>query len=294
MTITREPLVIFHANCPDGYGSAWWLGQHLGNHQKWPAFYDKPAPDTTGRVVYMVDFCYKADELTRIADTCNSLLILDHHASQLAEVRSVMAIGMMTSIEQWRQEGWGGDEPRCGAVMDVSRSGVGLTAEYVAQRFGVSAPDWFANIEDRDLWHFKERRTQAVFAAVTARRYTESDWDQMGKLSASQLAAEGAGVEMYRQRLIEATLETAHRMEIAGYEVWAAASPYAICSDVAGELAKREPDMFGATYVTYSLDPLKLKLSLRSTEQGMDVSKIAQSIDPTGGGHVHAAGARLG
>lgn len=284
-----KPLIIFHADCPDGFGAAWWLGKALGEHDKHPGRYDEQPPDCSGREVWMVDFCYKTAELARVGDQCQTLTIFDHHASQVAEVDGACIRRHDSMFAYCDLAELGGLDKR-EAVFDLNHSGVGLADQYVKRWRGWKPPDWFANIEDRDLWHFKERRTQAVFAAVTARPYTDEAWDQMGDMLASDLAREGAGIEMYRQRLIEATLATAFQGVLDGHLVWMAAAPYAICSDVASELAQRDPALFAATFVQYGDGR---KYSLRSLEGGMDVSKVAQRLDPTGGGHVHAAGARV-
>lgn len=285
-----KPLIIYHANCPDGFGSAWWLGRALGEHDKHPGFYDQPPPDCTGRDVFMVDFCYKAAELRQIKAQSATLTIFDHHASQIAEVdaagiRRLHEMGTYSDLSEL-----GGLDP-CVAVFDLHHSGVGLVGRHVRRWRGWNPPDWFANIEDRDLWHFEEQRTKAVFAAVTSRPYTDEAWDEMLDMTASDLAREGAGIERYRQQLLAATLETAWQGQLGPFEaVWMAACPYAICSDVASELAKRDPTRFAATFVQYDRGR---KYSLRSTAEGLDVSEIAKRLDATGGGHPHAAGAMV-
>ena len=68
-------------------------------------------------------------------------------------------------------------------------------------------------------------------------------------------------------------------------EVWVANLPYTLCSEAGNILSKGEP--FGATFY---YDGEGVNWSLRSDDNGVDVSDIAKKFG--GGGHKHAAGFR--
>lgn len=273
-------VIVHHSNCPDGFGSAWLLAQHLdGPTTVIPATYGDPLPEISGDDdVFLVDYCYESDTLRTIAAAAHSLLILDHHQTALGCVDAA-GIPRFDSVGAWVLDGE--QTPPVMAIIDMDRSGVGLVMEYT----GGYVP-FLAHIEDRDLWRFNLPDTPAVFAAVTSRPYTVEAWDWMESLMLEDLIAEGNAIERYRTRLIADTVATAWIGRLpTGHDVWVAASPYAIGSDVAGELAKRDPEGFAAYFVHYGAS---IRFGLRSGPDGADVAAIAEGLG--GGGHRHAAG----
>lgn len=281
------PLVIHHAGCPDGFGAAWWLGRALGDHDKHEGRYGEAPPDVTGRDVWIVDFCYPTADLQAIAAVAKTVTVLDHHQTSHAYVAGLTGWDVCPTIAGLC------DLMELGAAqfvacVDEAHSGVGLVAEYVRRWRGEAAPEFLANIEDRDLWFFALAETPAVFAAVTSRPYTDAEWDDMASMPIDQLVAEGNAIQRYRDVLIEHCLDNATRIHLFGRDVWATACPYMVGSDVAGALAKRDPIAFAAYWIIH---PDHVQWGLRSTDEGMDVAELAQTFPP-GGGHKHAAGFR--
>jgi oligoribonuclease NrnB/cAMP/cGMP phosphodiesterase (DHH superfamily) len=252
-----RPLIIHHGDCPDGFGAAWWLGKAIEvDHDVVAAKYTDPADveACADRHVYIVDFCYPAEELDEIAGVCRTLTVLDHH--QTAETwLTESKLTVFSDVHHLCDVNeLGGDKAM--AVLDRERSGVGLVSTFVRRWRGWDAPEFLTHIQDRDLWRFDNVDTPAVFAAVTSRPYTVDAWDEMAAMTTESLV-----------------------------EVWCAASPYAIGSDVAGELAKRDPELFAAYFVQYGD---RRRFGLRSTPAGMDVAALAETCG--GGGHRHASG----
>lgn len=280
--MSAEPIIIFHAGCPDGWGAAWWLARALGgNPVMHEGRYGEPPPaDVADRDVFIVDFCYPSALLDEIVGVCRSLLVLDHHQTSVGCVDGssfVRPVTMLYAIDLGRRHPV--------AVLDMEHSGVGLVADYVAGRFGLEPPLWFENIEDRDLWRFALPDTAEVFAAVTSRPYTKEAWDEMERMLRIDLVAEGRAINRYREKLIESTVETAFETVLFDRRVWCAAAPYAIGSDVAGILAERDPEGFAAYFVEYGD---RRRFGLRSGPDGMDVAVLAETVG--GGGHRHASG----
>ncbi len=298
--MNQVPLIAYHAQCPDGFGSAWWLGKHLGPHEKVACYYDQPFPDCADRDVWSVDFCPKADQLLRVKEECQTLTIFDHHASQVAEVDAA-GIRRHDNMHAYSDLSELGGLGRCEAVMDMNHSGVGLVSAYVRRWRGIEPPAFLAYIEDRDLWRFEMVDTPFVFATVTSHPYADEAWDDLERTTMADVIGQGRGIERYRQKLISSIVQTAHLMVIGTEEVWVCASPYAVGSDVAHMLCLLDRSKsFAGYYVVNDFGgeigpdgherPTKLKFGLRSLSDGADVSVIAKSMDPTGGGHVHAAG----
>ena len=61
MTPPLKPLCIYHGNCADGFGATWAVRQYFGdgNVEFHAGLHGEAPPDTTGRHVVIVDFCYK-------------------------------------------------------------------------------------------------------------------------------------------------------------------------------------------------------------------------------------------
>lgn len=305
----NTPLIIHHGHCPDGFGAAWLLGKFLGDHEKYAASYgqDPPAELFEDRDVWIVDFCYPPDGLkTIIANTTEAVVILDHHQSAAGYVADCPGLAMFSSLEELKSESQRAG--RCVAIIDQIHSGVGIVGQWVAGEHGpfpLGQPAFLDNVQDRDLWRFRWAETPAVFAAVTSYPYTDEAWDKIAEKPFWELVREGEAIERYRQQLVQQCLDNAYQRDFLtplsdalceeihyhGWaDIWVANAPYAICSDVAGELAKRDPERFAATFFIDDDGP---KWSLRSTDVGMDVAEVAAKMQPgIGGGHKHAAGFR--
>lgn len=281
-----DPVIIHHAGCPDGFGAAWWLGCALGDHEKHEGRYGQAPPDCTGRDVWLVDFCYPADDLRAIALRAKSVTVLDHHQTSHGYLEGLAGWDYCTTIACFCDLMELG-AARCIAVVDETHSGVGLVADYVRRWRGTIAPQFLDSIEDRDLWRFELACTAEVFAAVTSRPYTDEAWDEMASMPYELLVAEGRAIERYRAVLVEHCLSNAARINLLGSTVWATAAPYMVGSDVAGALAKRDPFSFAAYWIIH---PDHVQWGLRSTDQGADVAALAEHLG--GGGHKHASGFR--
>ena len=82
----RATIVLYHANCPDGFGGAWAAWQRLGDAATYcPVSHGDPPPDVPADAnVVMVDFAYDRDIILAMRDWVASLVILDHHKSAQA------------------------------------------------------------------------------------------------------------------------------------------------------------------------------------------------------------------
>ncbi len=279
-------LIIHHANCPDGFGSAWVMNRHLGGYTEIVAAkYGDPLPDNVdGRSVVIVDFCYQTPQLVELCERADNVVILDHHKSALEYVVDT-PFALYTSVNDYMEAS---EYDRFLAILDMEHSGIGIVLEWCTP---MVVPGWLYHLEDRDLWRFQFPETSAVFAAITSYPQTLDMWDGLARRSTSELAVEGQAIERYRRNLINQTLETAYPFRLPdGTDVLMAACPYAVGSDVAGELAKTSPSRIGAYFVPYGSYN---KYGLRSTADGPDVAEIAARCAPGGGGHAHASGFEL-
>jgi hypothetical protein len=278
-----KPLCIFHGNCADGFGAAWAVRQYFGeaNVDFHAGLHGNPPPDTRGRTVVIVDFCYKRPVLDDMAKTANSVLVLDHHKTAQDDLSDISG---PDGWEPWVNSSKS-DNPdgKLGAVFDMDRSGAGLTWDFFFPE--TARPKLLDHIEDRDLWQFKLDGTREIQAALFSYPYDFGIWDKFMLLDdLDELHAEGITIERKHFRDIGELLGVCQRrLTIAGHDVPVANLPYTLTNDATHKMAEGEP--FAACY--YDKEQGRV-FSLRSTEDGLDVSEIARSYG--GGGHKHAAG----
>ena len=146
-----KSLVLFHANCADGFGAAIAAYTAIGEAGEYVAVqHGQPPPDVTGRDVYILDFSYPRDVLEQMFGVANSLLVLDHHES------AQQALAGLTY-----------------ARFDLTHSGAVLAWEYFHP--GTRVPDLLAYVEDRDLWHHALPQTHEISAYLRAVGYEWPD-----------------------------------------------------------------------------------------------------------------------
>lgn len=270
-------LVIYHARCADGLAAALamarWFNAHCeaGDEIEFVAGdYNAPPPDVTGKTVFLVDFSYKADVVRSLLAQAESVTVLDHHKSALLDLQPLFEEGLQ-------------------GTFDLEHSGCMVAWRWA---FGEATPPrLFLHIEDRDLWRFALPHTREVIAWLTSFPYDLGVWDTL----VEEFDREGDTAALIQGRAIlrkhdkdvaELVALTKQRIVLSGHDVPAANLPPTMASDAGHLLAAGEP--FAAVFWA---DEHGTNFSLRSDENGLDVSTIAQLYG--GGGHKHAAGFRL-
>jgi oligoribonuclease NrnB/cAMP/cGMP phosphodiesterase (DHH superfamily) len=264
-------LVIFHADCTDGFGAAYAAWLALGDSVEFvPGVYGEAPPDVDGKDVFLLDFSYKKDQMAKIIALANSVTILDHHESAAALLRDLMASGVVRG------------------AYDDQKSGAVLAWEHFHP--GQDVPTLLQYVQDHDLWRHEMDDSRAVHAFLVSWPMDFAVWHELvlaaedfgGLLTMRQ---QGAAIDRrLKMDTAMAVRQSARTMVIGGHSVSVANLPKAMASDGAGALAEGQP--FGACYYD---GPAGRVFSLRSRgEDGIDVSKVAVAYG--GGGHVHAAG----
>jgi oligoribonuclease NrnB/cAMP/cGMP phosphodiesterase (DHH superfamily) len=200
-------------------------------------------------------------------EKANSLVVLDHHKSA---------------------------EETCGDLdfchFDMNHSGAYLAWDYLFPDDNI--PLLISYVEDRDLWKWELPHTEEVLSAVDSFEKTFENWDMLhGYLDAAEsirwkkVKNMGEGILQYKRNLIKSLLANSYKTNILGNEVPIVNAPF-FQSEMASFLAEGQP--FAAAYY---FDGEGYKFSLRSKEDGADVSKIASKFG--GGGHKNASGFRV-
>ena len=284
-----KPVVIYHSNCADGFSAAWCFWNKFGNEVEfYPGVYQTPPPDVKGRSVYLVDFSYKSSVLDKMLDTASYITIIDHHKSaidDLTDYAAGLALGVPTKYEKLE------------LYLGLDSSGATLAWEYLnpsAQFLGIQRPVLLGHIEDRDLWKFKLPLTREIQANVFSYEYTFENWDKLMDMREAELmtfSAAGAAIERKHHKDIKELVSVCSRfLRIGGYFVPAASLPYTFTSDAGHLMASQWKD--GTEFAACYWDTSEARIfSLRSCDNGMDVSEIAKLYG--GGGHKHAAGFKV-
>lgn len=289
-TISKKPLVIYHGGCWDGFCAAWVARKALGEIEAVPAQYGTPPPDVTGRDVYILDFSYKRPVMRQILGAAHWVVVLDHHATAKAELDGI--------VDEFIQRPDLVASPAGGAELpvvwfDMDKSGGRLAWEYFNRSPDLHNPadltmqraPWLVDYtEDRDLWRHALPESENINAALRSYPLDFDLWDQFAqKDPKSTLYYEGSAIRRAERAIVETHVKNARQIEIDGHRV-KAVNATVLFSEIAGELAKGAP--FGACY--FDRQDGKRQWSLRSDENGIDVSAVAKAHG--GGGHAHAAG----
>ncbi len=265
-----NPLIIYHANCLDGFGAAYAAYAHFSARKIEAEYFaashgDEP-PVCDGRAVYIVDFSYKREVLKRICAVAETVTILDHHITAQEELEG---------LEQ--------EHANLTVVFDMDKSGAVLSWEYFHR---APVPRLLQHVQDRDLWRFELDGTDEINTALISHPFSFEFWQQVANSDEriAALRSEGVTLNRYRRQLIEQYKSRAVIGKVAGYEVPVVNAPHVIISELLGELALDYPFAAG-----YQDKGTKRSWSLRSRRDGgEDVAKIAERFG--GGGHRNAAG----
>ncbi len=254
----HEPdVVLYHAECMDGFGAAWALWKRFPRARFIPVKHGFPQPEGLDRQhVVMVDFSYHRDEILALADRTASLQILDHHIT----AQSALA-----------------DLPF--AYFDMDRSGAVLAWEWAHTQ---PVPWLLQYVQDKDLWHWQLPYSREISAALASYPFDFSIWDQF---EFDIMKIEGAGILRHENSLVDKLVQEAIMISLAGYSVPAVHSPV-----LASQIGERLSANHAFGVIWHQKDGRRY-FSLRSRSGGISVSEIAAQYG--GGGHTHAAGFSL-
>jgi len=247
-------VVLYHAECADGFGAAWALWRRFPSADYRPVKHGNPPPDRLrGQRVVIVDFSYGRDQLQAMAEDTKALLVLDHH---------ITAEKALAGLPY--------------AYFDLKKSGAVLAWEWAHDR---PAP-WLLNyIQDKDLWTWMLPASREINAAIASYPF---DFELWNRFTQKKLEQEGRAILRYEAEIVSKLAAQAVLVEFQGETVPSVQSAV-LTSQIGERLSSDHPfcliwhDRDGRRYY-----------SMRSREDGTDVGAIAASFG--GGGHMHAAG----
>ena len=302
MVNKMKPLVIYHANCTDGFGAAFAAWLKLGDKAEYiPMNYVKVATSedfdmkvslaAKGNTVYILDFSFPRPVMEALFAHAEKVVWLDHHK---------------TAFEMW----CGSWAPKmkfsktddCYIELDDERSGAMLAWEYFHPDKEV--PMLIKHIDDRDRWQFKMYGSREIHAVLTSLKpWTFEQWDHIWA-ETSYRSNDGTGIDaLYRdgavllrshKQRVRAALKQAMPVAIRKWNATvkfeetfrglAVNASFDLASDLGHELSKKS----GTFGLIWSMaGDGQIHCSLRSNGD-YDVSAIAKCFG--GGGHRNAAG----
>ena len=312
----KNPLVIYHKDCPDGFGAAFALWLKLDDFDT-ADFVAMPFmhADTTieqfgealqkasgkshlpfvGRDICVLDYTPpNLAILERMIDGANLFTWLDHHDTSFK-----LALDAQFIIPEFAGRSRASFvSPSKRILLDKDKSGAILAWEHF--RPGVKVPSFFALLDDYDRWERRFHYSSCLNASLMLNcgKWTFDDWleydtwDHPRTTSYSdevyRLLDEGAAVIRSNAALIGNAVDLSVPIFIpmpgAGpAEGVAANCPYTLRNEVADRITDCAEVDYAACW-QYQFG--QVKVSLRS-RPGFDVSKIAKAFG--GGGHQTAA-----
>ncbi|HKW85926.1 MAG TPA: phosphohydrolase [Nitrospiraceae bacterium] len=247
-------VVLYHAECSDGFGAAWALWKKFPSARFIPVKHGiSPPASLTGRRVVIVDFSYPRETLKAMAKETTSLQVLDHH------ITAEKALAGLPF-----------------AYFDQKKSGAVLAWEWAHPE---PVPWLLQYIQDKDLWHWALPASREINAALASYPYDFRVWDELRQ---GTLEAEGRAILRYENELVGKIAEEAVLVSFHNETVPAVQSAV-----LTSQLGERLSAGYPFCVIWHDRDGRRY-YSLRSRQDGTDVAAIAVSYG--GGGHTHAAG----
>ena len=261
-------LVLYHAECDDGFGAAYAAWLSLGDAAVYRpiAYGDATPPELLqGRTVYILDFSFPPAVLGEMATFARNIVLLDHHLSAAGQWVDVPPI------------------PNVDLRFDMDRSGAQMAWDYFHP--GLPRPALIDHIGDRDLWRFWLADTKAYCAGLSLIPTSFESW-QTASGDPKDLVAKGQIVLDVLQRQIDSALRKELRpVNLCGIQ-GLATNAISNTSEIGQAIAQRS----GTFSLTFFIKGDHVICSLRSIAP-FDVSVLATHYG--GGGHAQASGFRL-
>lgn len=248
-------IVLYHAECQDGFAAAWTIWRKYPNATFIPVKYgDKPPAGLRGKRIVIVDFSYAADIIDEIAKSAEQLQILDHHVT----ARQALA-------------------GRPYAHFDITKSGAVLAWEWAHPN---EPTPWLPQyVQDRDLWQWNLPLSREINAALASYPFSFEAWSGFNK---ERLELEGKAILRFQKSLIDSILEEVTFVQFEGETVPSVHSRI-LRSELGERLSQEHPFC-----IIWHQQNGRCYFSLRSKPGAANVANIAARYG--GGGHANAAG----
>ncbi|MAF25258.1 hypothetical protein CL634_06750 [bacterium] len=256
--------VIYHAECTDGFGSAYAAWKLLGNRAEYHARkHGTPPPDVKGKNVVILDFSFDNATIKKMIEDAEALVVIDHHKTAMVELHDIS-----------------------NTIFDMSHSGTVLSWNFFHP--GKDPPKFLLYIEDRDLWKWELPYSKEFSAAFDMIPFEFEEFEKFEDDSVFDDAAKrGSYILAYSKTVVKKVCEQAQKRKMDDKDVLVVNSSHWM-SEIGARLA---PDCDFAMIWYWDHDAKHTKVSLRAFHEMVDVSEISKKFG--GGGHKKAAGFQL-
>ena len=264
-TNAKTILVIYHADCLDGFGAAWCAFKTFGSQARYVAArFGEPFPKfSQGDEIYILDFCYPPETLLKVSKIAKQITIIDHHVTAIEQFENVVLPENIT------------------LNFNLNHSGCVLAWQHFFT--GKEVPMILQHIEDRDLWRFELVGTKEITSALYEQ--LPITFKAFEKLNLKQLFSVGKIQVAQFTKMVNRLSKNAHVIELLGFKGLAVNAPSFFASELGNRLAEKS----GTFGMTYHFDGKKNQwiVGLRSIGD-FNVGQLA--VELGGGGHINAAG----
>jgi oligoribonuclease NrnB/cAMP/cGMP phosphodiesterase (DHH superfamily) len=259
-------VVLYHGNCPDGFGGAYAAWKKFGDTAEYYALSrTSPGPDALhDALVYFIDFCYPQELMDEYVSQAKHLVMLDHHEGVEDVARSMPEY-----------------------VYDSNRSGASIAWEYFHP--GQPMPKLLQYVEDDDLFRFAIPDTKAVISYLAVQPHTFEVWDAIATdlqnaEHSSKLMEKLHAYREYFDLLVEYTASRAKPVLFEGHEVYlVTVNPLKPFVSAVGSVLHKKYPPFALMAHAF---PGGMRISMRGNDS-IDLTKIAQKYG--GNGHPNSA-----
>ena len=264
--------VIFHNNCPDGFGSAWIVWRHLKGDATYLGITPDKLPVYTllkNKYVLFVDVSGSKKYLEDVKSVAKNVLVIDHH---------------LTNVEELQEH------PN--TIIDKEHSAIYITWRVFNQDQKI--PQFIRYIEDNDLALYQLNKTEAFMAALgTKLPFHHIDffksWDKLLNLSfVNNMIEDGTKYQEYKNYLLKKNMHISTPKTLGGYKVLVLNfGAVGLASDLGNKIAEANPKMDFVLLWSYHYGNDEYSIMLRTRHNNIDLTEIAKIYG--GGGHLKAA-----
>ena len=257
-------VVIYHADCTDGFGAAYSAWKCLGNRAEYHACkHGTPPPDVKGKNVVILDFSFNNATTKKMIESADSLLVIDHHKTAMVELHDIP-----------------------NTKFDMTKSGAMLAWEFFHP--GKEPPKFVRYIQDRDLWTWELEYSKEFSAAFDMVPFEFEEFEKFEDDSVFDDAVKrGSYILAYSKTVVKKVCEKAQHRKLDDKEVLVVNASHWM-SEIGTRLA---PDCDFAMIWYWDHEARHTKVSLRAFHDTVDVGEISKRFG--GGGHRKAAGFQL-
>jgi len=263
--IKQKIVVIYHGDCPDGFGGAWSAWKKFGNMAVYIPVHDRLSPPfkIKNKEVYLIDYVYQPDVIKKLMRDNVRVTAIDHHISIAESVKLTYRYSY-----------------------DVKHSGAVLAWNYFHP--GKKVPMLLRYIEDRDVWKWNTPHSRELLMLIDLAPLDFKVWSSLAKdledaRTHATYVKKGTLLLLHYRSLCEKLLPNADLVKFEGAKIFAINCPRYFADDIGHTLAAKTRS-FSLSWNEFGGI---IHVSLRSDGK-VDVAKIAKKYG--GGGHRQASG----